>query len=220
MIKRLVTFLVASILLSLTCYGADSTRWVADYGQLVNNGLAAYENRDTGLARLNWERALLMDLDGSAAKQNILVLRRNMPDEVIPVPDFVLSKWWRAFHATLHPDTWSILQVIAFLALAFLLYQRWRGPGAAIRWIAVLGVVTVILYCSGCAEYDRRQGDTTAVVMQRCAMYAGPDDRSDHVLDLSPGQKLHILNRLDGWIEVARMDRVAGWTRSSCIEEI
>jgi hypothetical protein len=213
-------FLITSLFLALTSYASDSTRLVADYGQLVNQGIDAYQQQDTGLARLSWERALLIDRQGSVAEQNIAVLLRNMPDEVVPVPDFVLSTWWSALCSALHPHVWMGLQVIVLLLVVWLVYRRWYGGGSSIRSIAVLGLLSLILYLAGRSEHNRRVGGTQAVVMHTCTLHAGPDDRSDELLDLSAGQKLYILNRLDGWLEVARMDRVAGWIQVSCLEEI
>lgn len=212
--------MVSSLLISVSCMGSDSTRWVADYGQLINQGLEAYQQQDTGLARLSWERALLIEPRGTSAQQNIAVLLRNMPDEVTPVPDFILSTWWRAFHTVLSPGLWMAIQLVVLLLIVVLLYQRWYAGRDYLRAIVVLGVLSIILYLAGRSAHARMMGDDHAVVMRSCTLHTGPDDRSDAVLRLAPGQKLHILNRLDDWIEVARMDRVAGWTQDACITEI
>lgn len=223
---RIICHIYLLSLLALNSLAAQkdtATSVCADYGQLVNAGRTAYEQQDTALARLLWERALLIDARGEEAQQNIAYLMRNMPDEVVPVQSVAIVKWWSQVATLLSPDGWLLTHAVLLVLLLIAVYLWWIRRHQVTtwrRWSLVLLCLVSLTYALGHHTKDRLQATDSAVIVSRCPLHEGPDQRSQRMLSAAVGQKVWILNELGDWVEVARLDRVSGWVQNDCLVKI
>lgn len=223
---RMTRYLVLS-LLCLTTYLSGqqanqlelATRSTSSYGYLVTQGKVEYAQRDTGMARLLWERALLIDPNGREALQNIAYLSRNMPDEVIPAKPFFAARWWHAFALLGSPLMWLVLQAAVLTVWMYVMYRLWLvpDPSMLIRSLAygmpILGLIT---YAAGHHVQAYREAADVGIVLERCVAYQGPDDRSDAITLVAPGHKIIIIDSIGDWVKIAKLDREQGWIEASC----
>ena len=190
-----------------------------------NMGMAAYKLGDLAKATLNYERVLRLDPHNSEAKNILKRINSELPIRVSVIPDFVLSRWYRAFYRLMSSSMWVILQIASLVILLYLLYQWWfvkREAAVKSQW-ALFGSVILLNIIVLLAANDKRKderGGLAGIVMQAASMYEGADERSGEVMELGPGNKVFFQDEIADWYKVILEDKDVGWIKKEVVEKI
>ncbi|MBI5915801.1 MAG: tetratricopeptide repeat protein, partial [Bacteroidetes bacterium] len=170
-----------------------------------NLGNAWYRLNRPGKAILHYERALLLAPNDPEVLQNLTLVRSKLPDEIEPLPDFFLKKWWGDARMALSAGTMgSMALVLWWLSFACLVFwqtgktrrQKKRGLLAGVA-LLLLSLLPFSLALSRTAfEKNTRQ----AIVLEKTAsLRSAPDEAGAEVLLLHEGTKVEQQELLSGW---------------------
>jgi len=85
------------------------------------------------------------------------------------------------------------------------------------RW-SVTSVLIALVALTSLLAYQRKVysiGGQAAICMKDQKLYEAPDDRSEELVDLGPGNKVYILDQIGDWYKVQLRDKDVGWVRMS-----
>lgn len=195
--------------------------------QVLNNlGYAYFMIDDLANSILNYERALKLYPRNQEVKEAIKMVRTRLPNQVTEIPDFVLLRMYRSLVSIMSSSSWAILQ-IAILAgtVIFLFYILFRKNG--VRWTpaksVILSILVLMVLLSGLFGYHKgqyEQSGWSAINMKFQSLYEAPDERSNPVTDIGPGNKLYILDSLGTWYKVQLTDKDVGWLKIQTVDLI
>ena len=63
-------------------------------------------------------------------------------------------------------------------------------------------------------------GKVSAVVMSSQSIYTAPDDRSEEIAVLGPGNKVEMIDQIEDWTKVQLADKDIGWIKYELLREI
>ena len=201
----------------------DGQHSVGLYEQL---GHKYYEDGDLAHARLYYEKAFLLKPRDKSIREAIDYLKDGLQIQITDIPDFVLVRYYRQVAQMLSPLLWSILQLSFAIGIVYFSYRYLLSTPKDARkrgdLIAIGGFVLFTLI-SGLLAYKSRslsEGGVSAVVMSTQSLYTAPDERSEVIADLGPGNKVELVDQIDDWIKVQLADKDVGWIKQELIKEI
>jgi hypothetical protein len=190
---------------------------------LYNNlGLAYYNNKQLGLAIVQFERALKLAPEQVDAKHNLKAAQQRVGDDYQGSESLLVVQWWNAIVASLSSTSWALL----FLAFIF------SGVGAIVAWqwtnqSMYKGVAMVFLGCSllpliwGFQKKGIETSPNTAIVINdQIGLRPTPDLSSEEIELIFEGVKVSILEEQDSWTHIELPNHLIGWVPSSMIEQI
>ncbi len=191
-----------------------------------NLGNCHYRQRAYGPAVLAYERALLLGPGDRDIRHNLALVRSRLADEIDPLPEFFLRKWWRGLVRLFPPNTWAIL-AIAGLWIGGAGWLRWqvattrpaRKRGFFAGWIALcLGIFFLLLAYSG---RQMREHSGRGVLMQpEAVLRIAPEEASKEILRLHEGTTFLMLDRISDWYKVRLPNGEEGWLPVTAFEAI
>jgi len=232
---NLLLLLLIGFLALSTAYSQEST--TADLLQQLENaqhsvglyeqlGHTYYEDGDLANARLYYEKALLLEPRDESIREAIDYLKDGLQIQITDIPDFILVRYYRQCAELLSPLMWSILQLIFAVAIIFFAYRyllsKVKEGSKKGALLAIAGFVFLSLI-TGLFAYKSRslsKGGTSAIVMTTQGLYAAPDDRSEVIADLGPGNKVELVDQIEDWIKVELADKDVGWIKQEIIKKI
>lgn len=169
---------------------------------------------DPARAMLEWERALRLAPDYTAAQKALQAARETMGSKVAAVP------WWNALQpsTTRHREAWiaalGAWLLATGLTLAFATKHR---LGAAI-----LGGFGVVFGLAGVAwlAQSRSEADIALVLERSVVFRASPANPARALDSLPAGSRLRILDTSGGWLRAEAADRQIGWVPAESVERI
>lgn len=188
-----------------------------------NLGNAYYRTEQFGQAILNYERALRLKPNFSEARQNLQLANAHTEDNITPLPEFFLSRWWHSLTHLFSFTTWLvILLVVATLALLagmlFKFHPSYRWRKASLVTLAVLSILLLLVVCCAFSSHHSLNRRDRAVVTQPVVVVkSSPDASGVDKLILHDGTTLFIDETLDNWHKIHLADGNAGWLHSDDI---
>jgi tetratricopeptide (TPR) repeat protein len=169
---------------------------------------------DPARAMLEWERALRLAPEYTAARKALAAARETMGAKVAP------ESWWNKLQpsATHHREAWIAAMgawcIVTALVLAFATKHR---IGASI-----LGGVGVVLGLAGLAwqAHARSEADIALVLERSVVFRASPANPARALDSLPAGSRLKILDSSGGWLRAEAADRQIGWVPTESVERI
>lgn len=217
---------------------ADYTKAISLYGQAITNaseptselyynlGCAFFKNNQIAPAILAFERAYLIDPSDSDIKYNIQLANSRTLDKIDVAPTFFFSRWMDGLSHWFMLNTWLTfgIALFALAVISFLLFlfgrERLVRMISFYAFIALLfgsAVSNVMAYKS----YHFSHDDTRAIVMSEIVtVKSAPDMSSQDLVIIHSGLKVEVLQKVNGFVEVALPDKTVGWVSSTDIEVI
>ncbi len=191
-----------------------------DAGLYYNIGMAYAHLGQTAEAVYAFEQGLrLKPLDDRLTKQR-MAERKNIPDAVIPIEPFFLSRWYHGYLMLFRPGTWAFLGLIAILlfvlhhmAIRGLLPVKVMVRGAAPWLVALAGGIMLL---TAAVSYRQLARKDESIVMQPCALRQAPAEESPSVRLLSPGEKIVVRDAIGDWQHVILVNLDDGWIKKEC----
>ncbi|NDV78890.1 tetratricopeptide repeat protein [Dysgonomonas sp. 511] len=191
-----------------------------------NLGNAYFRTNDMGNARLNYERAALLDPGDRDIKHNIEYMLTKIEDKILVADTFFLHTWFRAAQNLLSSNGWAILSVVSFLLLigSLVLFFFSRNVFAK-KTAFYIGLFALILVVFGniftFKQKDKIEHRQTAVIMSGTApILSSPDINSKELFTLHPGTKVYVTKEDRSWLEIEIDNGHIGWVQREKLEII
>ncbi|MFR9504255.1 MAG: tetratricopeptide repeat protein [Rikenellaceae bacterium] len=191
-----------------------------------NLGNAYYKSDDMARAILYYQKALLISPNDVDILYNLGVAQSQIRDQIEEIPEFFLRRWSRSIARMLDCTGWTILSLVALVALlsSILLFVlsssvALRKCGFGVGLFAALLCCITTLYALG----ERREilDHNQAVVMsQSISIKSSPDRSATDLFMLHSGTTVKIIREIDNWFEIVIADGKKGWIESNRVEQI
>jgi len=184
-----------------------------------NLGNAYFESGDKVKAILNYERCLKIDPFSEEARFNLKLALEEINNDIIEVPEFILSKIWKKVHTKLGSGTWSFLFLFSFwLAIGCIIYwllgkTRHLKKKAFLTGISML-ILSIFLYFLSSAQYKWENNKDVAIIMESMPLNSAPEVENEAIMTLDPGMKIILLDEVSGWHKIRLKNGQVGWLRS------
>lgn len=191
-----------------------------------NLGNAYFRINDMAHARLNYERALLLDPGDRDTQHNIDYLSTKLEDKILVADTFFLSIWFNAVQNLFSSNAWARVAVVCFLLLiaslvAFFFSKHITAKKTAFYAGIVLIVIIIFANIFTFRQKEKIEHRGTAVVMAGSApMVSSPDINSKELTILHAGTKVMVTKEDRNWLEVEIDNGTVGWIQKDKLEII
>lgn len=191
-----------------------------------NLGNSYYKMDKIGKAILNYEKALRIATSDGDIKNNMYIAKSRIVEDIEPVSNIFLVRWWRALRGGLSPNTWSIT------GLLFL----WIGIGGLAYWLlgeerlikkrgfivgTVLIPLSILPFLLARDATSVANIDYMGIITTKEAPYrSSPDTNTPPVSMLHEGIKIQILDKIGQLIKVRLPNGEEGWLEEMAVERI
>lgn len=184
-----------------------------------NLGNAYFESKDMVKAILNYERCLKIAPYSEEAQFNLKLALEEIDNDIIEVPEFILSKVWKRIHTKISSTSWSFLFLSCFwLAIACIIYwllgkTRHLKKKAFLTGFSLL-LLSIFLYFLSRSQNKWENRKDTAIIMEEMPLNSAPEIENETVMMLDPGMKIYLLDEVSGWYKIRLNNGQVGWLRS------
>ncbi|MDR0824874.1 MAG: tetratricopeptide repeat protein [Prevotella sp.] len=191
-----------------------------------NLGNAYFRINDIAKARLNYERALLLDPGDRDTKHNIEYIMTKIEDK-IPVADtFFLNIWFNAVQNLFSSNTWATIGVVSFILFIVGLVLFFFSRSIFIKKTAFYtGIILIIIIIFANifsfrqkSKIERR--DTAVVMAGSASIVSSPELNSKELTILHAGTKVTVTKEDRNWIEIEIENGTIGWIQRDKLEII
>jgi len=191
----------------------------------VNRSLAHYKNSEMVLAIYYLEKARKLYPYDSGISRALSALRIEAGIDILEVPDFFLSVYWKKLSLSISPVSWFIIQLIAGILFLYMLYRWQLGRERHLKlrdFLRALALLCLFLFALalGYSSDAYYHDDAHALVMLPEVLYGAADARSEAIRDLVPGTHVQILDSLSDWHKVILENKEEGWVISKVLSGI
>ena len=182
-----------------------------------NLGNAYYRTDQYGLSILYYHRALRLRPHFPEAEQNLALANARTEDNITPLPEFLLARWFHSLVNLFSPTGWLIgILLLAVICVIFALLFRFAHSYSLRRGGLIALVVAGILFLvtMGCAISSIHRFNThdSAVVTQPMVVVkSSPDESGVDKLILHDGTVISIEETIDSWHKIRLADGNTGW---------
>jgi tetratricopeptide (TPR) repeat protein len=193
---------------------------------LYNIGNCHYRAGDHAMAILHYERALKMAPGDDDIRANLELARSRTKDRVNELPASQVMLRWERFAGGRDIDQWARISVgsallfFALLALVTLLNNAtWR---VAVRVLSICaGILLMLSLVMAWSRHRSLTMHEDAIVMaQRVDVRSEPTERGTVLFVIHRGTKVHVIQELEGRIEVRLANGSQGWMEADQVERI
>ncbi|TCO09370.1 tetratricopeptide repeat protein [Natronoflexus pectinivorans] len=191
-----------------------------------NLGNAYYRHGYLPSAILNYERALLLAPQDRDIRHNLNLAYSQITDNIEPVGEFFLVRWFASFRNSANPDTWAWISIITFIlflaGLLFYFFSRsilFRKISFFFALLAVL--VSGISFAFANNQKQRLENRNRAIVFSpSVTVRSAPEARGTELFVLHSGTRVRILQVMGNWYEIEIEDGNVGWVHAEHLEVI
>lgn len=191
-----------------------------------NLGNANYKLAEMPLAILNYEKALKLKPGDADIQLNLQLANLKITDRIEVVPEFFLTKWWKAVIYFFSLGTLSVLTVAFFitgfvlLIVYLFLIALWPKKVAFYAGVTVLSLGLVFLIMAGVQSHYLNVSQQGIVFAGTTDVKSGPDTKQKTLFVIHEGTKVIIREQDAGWIKVSLSNGNEGWIKLADIKEI
>lgn len=191
-----------------------------------NLGNAQYKLAEMPSAILNYEKALKLAPGDADIKLNLQLANLKITDRIEELPEFFLSKWWKAFILFFSLSTLSVFTIVCFIAgfiliIAYLfLISVWPKKMAFYAGITVLSLGLIFLLMSGVQSHYLNAHQQGIVFSGAVDVKSGPDGQQKTLFVIHEGTKVSVLEQDNDWAKVVLANGNGGWIKLQDIKEI
>ncbi len=191
-----------------------------------NLGNAYYRTAEYPKALLNYERARKLAPADEDIAVNIGFAVQHITDQITPVQEFFLDRWWKSVILFLPSGTFAALGVTGVIAgftlLAIYLFVaeiRWKKIAFYSGLLVIISGLLFVFLAGRQTSYLERT-DTGIVFAGTVNVKSGPKDSFKTLFVIHEGLKVDIMGRADGWLEVGLPNGNQGWIPAASVEVI
>lgn len=186
-----------------------------------NIGNCHYHLDEIPRSILYYEKALKFNPRNALAQDNLELARSKMDEPVIGIEPFFLVKWVRGAALSVSPLVWGIvgLVILWLIALGYAHTIRTKRVLRLRERIIPLMVLLIVLGL-GYISYNHTVRTDYGIVMENTSLKEAPDEISPTSRQLEGGEKVHVLDALDGYYKVRLINYEVGWVPETVVRSI
>ena len=207
--------------------------WMSVYNTGVRSASLEYNIGNTCFkagnipgAIIYYERALLLKPADENIQYNLQIVRTNVVDKFVEIPELFFVRWYNFLSLTLSTNSWAKISIISFIfslfALSLYIYSsRYRYKVIGF-WLAIF-----LLFSSICSvSFSIRNknlifNNTKAIIFSPLVNgKSSPDNSGTDLFVLHEGTKVTIEDEVGGWYEIRLSDGNKGWVPANSLEKI
>lgn len=191
-----------------------------------NLGNAYFRMNELGKARLNYERAALLDPSDRDIKHNIEYVTTRIEDKILEVDTLFLSTWFKAVQNTLTSNMWTVTGIVLFILFIGSLFAFFFTQHIVIKKASFYTGIVLLVFCifSNIFAYRQKQNmkskNGAIVVAASVSVLSSPDINSKELFRLHVGTKVKITKDDRNWLEIEIDNGSVGWIQRDKIEII
>lgn len=191
-----------------------------------NLGNAYFRVNDLAHARLNYEKALLLNPGDRDTRHNIEYLSTKIEDKILVADTFFLNIWFRAVQNLFSSNAWAIIAVVSFLLLiacfSVFFFSRYVSMKKAAFYGGIVAFIIVILanVFSFSQKNKIEHRDTAVIMAGSVSVVSSPDINSKELFILHSGTKVYITKEDRNWLEIEIDNGSVGWIQREKLEII
>jgi tetratricopeptide (TPR) repeat protein len=190
---------------------------------LYNNlGLAYYNNKQLGLAIVQFERALKLAPEQVDAKHNLKAAQERVEDTYQTTEALFFIQWWNNIALSLSSTSWALLFLMfVFSGVGLIILGQLKRQSMYKMGAIVLFSCGMLALIWGFQKKGIEANLNTAIVINdQIGLRQEPDLSSEEIELVFEGVKVSILEEQDSWTHIELPNHLIGWVPSSMIEEI
>jgi tetratricopeptide (TPR) repeat protein len=190
---------------------------------LYNNlGLAYYNNKQLGLAIVQFERALKLVPEQADAKHNLLAAQQRVEEDYQEKEALLFVQWWNTIVRSLSSTGWAALfLVLIFSGVGVLVVWQWKRKSMYKTLAIVFFSCSLLPLIWGFQKKGIEASPNTAIVINaQIGLRQAPDLSSEEIELVFEGVKVSVLEEQDSWTHIELPNHLIGWVPSSMIERI
>lgn len=191
-----------------------------------NLGNAYYKYGETGLAILNYERALRLNPMFEDAAFNLEFANQKVIDNVVMSESFFLRKWINLLIRIQTSDGWFVTGISSFVitlaALLFFVFGKTSaGRRTAFYAALICLIVTVSAVIFSFSRFSMMEEHREAIILSGAVIVkSSPDKSGTDLFQLHEGTKVAVQSELDNWVEIRLGNGNEGWVEARHLEKI
>ncbi len=191
-----------------------------------NLGNAYFKTGNLGKAILNYERTRLLAPRDVEARDNLAIAQARTIDIIQPLPDFFLTRWWRALQQSLSAGAWSCLSVlmlwlaVAGLSVWLLLTDREQKKRGFLGGMVCLLLFGITFALAAQRKATQQNSNQAIILAKEIALKDAATADSPDILMLHEGTKISLLDQIGDWHKVRLPNGEQGWLAEKSFEEI
>lgn len=213
----------------------DYEKAIGYYMEILEEGkhsAALYYNLGNSYYKLNqiapsiyyYEKALLLAPNDKEIRNNLVYAQNMTLDDINPLPETTLSRFYKQLTGILSFDGWSYLAVVFVLlfVLSYILFYYLRSSThkriAFISSLVAMGLMVISVVFAFLRYQDFMEDQPAIVFEQEVNVKAEPNDRSEVAFTLHEGTKVNVLEEFDAWKKIELTDGQTGWLLSESVK--
>lgn len=173
-------------------------------------------------AILFYHKALRWDPNCNYCLNNLKLARKAAGIESFELPQFVLTKWYKAILLQFQAFTWLALGIIFSCLILYSIYflSQIRNQDTRIKLNTIIGMLALLCFIAAFLRDQVKHRSDEVILMKASGLFLSPDQASEIKQQLIPGQMLIIKDQLTGWVKVQTPEFDSGWIETEKIEPI
>jgi tetratricopeptide (TPR) repeat protein len=211
---------------SAALYDSIETRGMVSAKLYYNKAGALFKMGKIGESILYYSKAQRLAPSDADIAHNLAIAGTYTRNRIEPVPEFFLINWTDRLGAIMSGNAWAWLSIVFFaLTLAgALLYLL--PLGRETRKMGVYGGLAALLLLIFAFSFARRDWRETTrptggiVTTTSAAVKSSPDSSGKDLFLLYEGDRVRVLDAMNGWSEITVANGNRGWIRTSAVSMI
>ncbi len=174
----------------------------------------------------NYEKALLLNPDFEAAKNNLEIAKKLQIDDIKVIEKVGIGKMLQNLTSTFHYDTWAWIAVGFGILFLLLFIGYYFSQASLIKRLLFSGMLVVFAFvlislASAIFEKSHSQNNKPAIIFAEVtSLLLAPKSSSKEIMKLHEGTKVFVLSTEKTFKKVQLTDGVVGWIDFNSIKEV
>ncbi len=191
-----------------------------------NKAGALFKMGKTGEAILYYSKAQRLAPSDPDIAHNLAIAGTYTRNRIEPVPEFFLKRWAGKLGAIMSGNAWAWLSIALFAltlagALLYLLPLRHRMRKTGFYGGLAAFVLLILAFSFARRDWSETVRPTGGIVTNpSAAVKSSPDSSGKDLFLLYEGDRVQVLDAMNGWSEIAVANGNRGWIRSGAVSMI
>ena len=191
-----------------------------------NKAGALFKLGKIGESILYYSKAQRLAPTDADIAHNLAIASTYTRNRIEPVPEFFLKRWMRTLGSTLSGNGWAWLSIF-LLALTLTCALLYLLPlGRRSRKMGFYGGLSALILFGVAFSFARHDWSETSnptggiVTNPSAAVKSSPDDSGKDLFLLYEGDRVQVLDAMNGWNEISVANGNRGWIRTGAVSMI
>lgn len=191
-----------------------------------NLGNTYFRLNELGKARLNYERAALLEPSDRDIQHNIEYVTTRIEDKILEVDTLFISSWFNGIQNLFVSNTWAVVGIVLFLCFVGSLFAFFFTQQILIKKTSFYIGLVVVIFCIFANVFAYRQKqkveqrETAVIMVASVSVVSSPDINSKELFRLHVGTKVRVTKDDRNWLEIEIDNGSVGWVQRDKIEII